>query len=83
MNPEVDEDGNPRASADLTLHTAGILIEKMRDLLAKACFRYAVAKCRFQALCQRIGHRTLGHLCGGINREESDFLTPYCPVESL
>ena len=70
-------------SFDLNLHAAGIRIEEMRDLLAKACARYVIAAHQFQALYQRIRHRTLGHLSDGINREVSDFLTLYYPVESL
>ena len=68
---------------DLNLHAAGIRIEEMRDLLAQACTRYVIAEHQFQARYQRIKHRARGHLCGEINREGSDFLTLYCPVESL
>jgi len=70
-------------SFDLNLNAAGIRIEEMRDLLAKACARYVIAEHQFQALYQRIRHRTVGHLSGAINREGSDFLTLYCPVERL
>ena len=70
-------------SFDLKLRAAVIRIEEMRELPAQACARYVIAGHQFQALYQRIRHRTLGHLCGGINRAGSDFPIRHCPVESL
>ena len=70
-------------SFDLNLQAAGIRVEEMRDLLAQACARCVIAGRQFQVLYQRIKPCTLGHLCGGINREGSDFLRLYRPVEHL
>jgi len=83
MYLEVGEEGNPRTSFDLNLHAAGIRIEEVGELLAKACAQYSIAEGQFQALYERIKRRSLGHLSGGINREGRDFLTLYYPVERL
>ncbi|MDZ4254873.1 MAG: hypothetical protein U1A72_20060 [Sulfuritalea sp.] len=70
-------------SFDLNLQAAGIRIEETWDLLAQACARCVIEGFQFQVLFRRIKQYTLGHLCGGINREGSDFLKLYRSVERL
>ena len=70
-------------SFDLILHAAGMRNEEMRDVLAQACARCVIAGHQFQVLYQRIKQCTLGHLCGGINRQGRACLTRDYPVERL
>lgn len=80
---EVTEEGNPRRSFDINLYKAGHVLEDMHPMLRKAARHYAISPDRFDALYKRIKSERLGHVAGGVDREDRDFMTVYYGVKQI
>jgi hypothetical protein len=80
---EVTEDGNPRRSFDINIYKSGLRIEDVCPYLLRALRHYAIPFGRFEPLYQRIRADRFGHLAGGVDRENKDFMTVYCGVKAM
>ena len=80
---EVTEEGNPRSSFDINLYKAGHALEDVHPSLLKAARHYAIPPDRFDALYERIKSERLGHVAGGVDREDRDFMTVYYGVKHI
>lgn len=80
---EVREEGNPRRSFDINLYKAGLQLEALYPHLSAALRHYNVAPERFQALFQRVRMERFGHLAGGVDRHNDDFITVYHGVSNI
>ena len=77
---EVTEEGNPRRSFDINIYKAGYRLEDLVPFLSKAMEHYAFAPERTRVLYDRIKTDRFGHLAGGVDRENRDFMTVYYGV---
>lgn len=80
---EVTEEGNPRRSFDINLYKTGHALEDVHSPLRKAARHYAIPPDRFDALYERIKSERLGHVAGGVDREDRDFMTVYYGVKPI
>jgi hypothetical protein len=80
---EVSEDGNPRKSFDINIYKSGFRIEDLCPYLLRALRYYAISFGTFDALYQRIKAERFGHLAGGIDRQNKDFMTVYFGVKTI
>ena len=80
---EVEEEKNPRKSFDINLYEAGLLMNDIHDELRQAQIFYNISDDRFNALYQNIQHKKFGHLSGGIDKFDNDFMTFYYEVDRL
>jgi hypothetical protein len=74
---EVTEDGNPRRSFDINLYKSGLRLEELHSYLLDAVTNYDIPPARFESLYRRISKERFGHLAGGVDRENNDFITIY------
>jgi hypothetical protein len=80
---EVVEEGNPRSSFDLNIYKSGLRLEDLCPDLLRALRHYAIPFNRFELLYQRIKSERFGHLAGGVDRENEDFMTVYYGVKDI
>jgi hypothetical protein len=80
---EVTEEGNPRRSFDINLYKAGHRVEDVYPFLMKAAQHYAIPSDRFNSLYERIKTERFGHVAGGVDREDRDFMTVYYGVKHI
>jgi len=80
---EVTEEGNPRRSFDINLYKSGLRVEDLWPYLSRARRHYAIPSDRFETLYQRIKTDRFGHLAGGVDRENKDFMTIYYGVKDI
>jgi hypothetical protein len=80
---EVTEEGNPRQSFDIHIYKAGYPLEILQPFLLKAARHYAIPSERFRTLYERIKTQRFGHLAGGVDRENRDFMTVYYGVRHI
>ena len=80
---EVSEDGNPRRSFDINIYKSGLRLEDLCPYLLRALRQCDISFDRFDVLYQRIKNERFGHLAGGIDRENNDFMTVYYGVKSI
>lgn len=80
---EVTEDGNPRRSFDINIYKSGLRFADVCPYLASVLRQYAIPSSRFESLYQRIKTERIGHLAGGIDRENKDFMTVYYGVKYI
>ena len=80
---EVTEEGNPRRSYDVNLYKAGYRVEDMHPFLLKAAQHYAIPFPRFNALYEKIRAERFGHVAGGVDRIDRDFMTVYYGVKII
>jgi hypothetical protein len=80
---EVTEEGNPRRSFDINVYKAGLRLEDIGPHLTRAARHYAVPAEKFASLYQRIKTERLGHLAGGVDRKNADFMTVYYGVKQV
>jgi hypothetical protein len=74
---EVIEDGNPRRSFDINIYKAGHRLKDLCPFLLRAVRHYAIPSGRFQPVYERVKTERFGHLAGGVDREDRDFMTVY------
>ena len=77
---EVHEPDNGRRSFDLNLYDAGLQVLDLLPLLLRMRDLYGIRPGQFQALVDQIRHRALGHLAGGVHRDDRDFFNVYYGV---
>ncbi len=77
---EVEEGGNPRRSFDLNFYKADLSVADIGSLVLKAVDLYSLPESSVSAHLESIGDRPFGHLAGGSDRKEQDFLTFYYEV---
>jgi hypothetical protein len=80
---EVTEEGNPRISFDINIYKSGLRLEDLRTDLLRALQHYDIPSDGFESLYQRIKTDRFGHLAGGIDRENQDFMTVYYGVRHI
>ena len=80
---EVTEEGKPRRSFDINVYKAGLRLEDLGPSLLGAIRNYAIPAAKFQALYERIQTERLGHLAGGVDRKNRDFMTVYYGVKQV
>jgi hypothetical protein len=80
---EVTEEGNPRRSFDINIYKAGYRVKELCALLLKAVQDYAIPSGRFQPVYERIKTERFGHLAGGVDRENRDYMTVYYGVKHI
>ncbi len=78
---EVTEEGNPRKSFDLNLYKSGLRLEELYPYLLQAQRNYAISSDRFDSFYQKIKTERFGHLAGGIDRDDKNFMTVYYGVK--
>ena len=78
---EVTEDSNPRNSFDINLYEAGLKIQDIYHELKTMQEYYEVDTSQFDKFYQSIRHQEFGHLSGGINKSNNDFMTFYYEVD--
>ena len=81
MYLEVEEDGTGRRSFDLNLYRAGLTIADLDESVDPLSRHFGVDAPAFRALLAPDRARPLGHIAGGVDRHERDFLTIYFGVE--
>jgi len=74
---EVTEDNNPRKSFDINLYEAEIKIQNIYSELKMLQQHYNIDAQKFNIFYQSIKHQEFGHLSGGVNKSENDFMTFY------
>ncbi len=80
---EVTEEGNPRKSFDINIYKAQLQLKDLYPLLLKTVKHHSIPFERFQSLYEIIKNNRFGHLAGGVDREDRDFLTVYYGVEYM
>ncbi len=80
---KVTEEGKPRRSFDINVYKAGLRLQDIGPSLFGAVKNYAIPVARFQALYERIKTERLGHLAGGVDRKNKDFMTVYYGVKKV
>lgn len=80
---EVTEEGKPRRSFDINVYKAGLRLEDIGPCLFSAARNYALPAESFQTLYERIKTERLGHLAGGVDRTNKDFMTVYYGVKQV
>lgn len=80
---EVSEEGNPRKSFDINIYKSGLRVEDLCPYLLRALKHYTIPFGSFDSLYQRIKGEKFGHLAGGIDRENKDFMTVYYGVKTI
>jgi len=74
---EVVEEGCSRRSFDINLYQAGLRVGEIEFLLSKIARHYQIPAEKLVRLYRLVGDKRLGHLSGGVNNAEQDFLTVY------
>lgn len=74
---EVSEEGNPRRSFDINIYKSRLLLEDLYPCLIGVLRHYAVSSDRIESLYQRIRTERFGHLAGGVDRQNKEFMTVY------
>lgn len=80
---EVLEDENARRSFDLNLYNAKLQVKDIQHLLYRMRDHFGVRPGQFQALYDQIKTKALGHIAGGLHRNEQDFFNIYYGVMGL
>lgn len=79
---EVEEPGNPRRSYDLNVYDAGLRMLDIGDLVGETLQRFQIPRHLGQEAFARSQNKALGHVAGGVGRDEREFVTVYFGVES-
>lgn len=74
---EVEEAENSRRSFDLNVYNAKLQVRDIYDLLQRMRVSFGIRPGQFQALYDQIKGMALGHLAGGLHRNEKDFFNLY------
>jgi hypothetical protein len=74
---EASEENNERSSFDINLYAAGLRLAELYPLLLQICWHYAIPYREFNKVYEPVKTQKFGHLTGGRDREERDFLTVY------
>lgn len=77
MYLEVEEAGNPRASFDLNVHSAELLLRDIEPQLRGLQAHFAIPEETFASYLAPFRQHRLGHLSGGIDRVGAEFATVY------
>ncbi|MBF0460796.1 MAG: hypothetical protein HQL87_05310 [Magnetococcales bacterium] len=77
---EVSEPGQARRSFDLNLYAASLTVGAVAHLLHQTAQHLAIPVPVMDALLTRIHDQPLGHLAGGLDRHNRDFLTLYYEI---
>ena len=80
---DVSEEGNPRRSFDINLYKSGLRLEDLSLPLLRALRHYAIPSGSIESLYQRIKAASFGHLAGGVDRANNDFMTVYYGVQPI
>ena len=74
---DVYEETNPRFSFDVNVYRAEITLNDIRPFLARFFSHYSHPEKSVQNICRDHGHRRLGHLSCGMNREGRESMSMY------
>lgn len=74
---EVSEEDNPRRSFDINIYKSGLRLEDLYPYLRSVMWRHAISSDKIESLYQRIKTERFGHLAGGVDRQNKDFMTIY------
>lgn len=74
---EVTEKGNPRKSFDVNLYRAGMQLSELYPYLYELCRCYSIRLDPFHELYHSAKKQIFGHLSGGTDRNNREFLTIY------
>ena len=73
----VNEENNPRNSFDINMYRANLQMNEIYPFLLDMCRFYSIPDEQFHGLYEPVKAQIFGHLAGGIDRKERDFLTIY------
>ena len=74
---DVTEVGQPRRSFDVNLYAAGLRLSEIGEMLDLTARRFDVADETVLRRLAEIDEAVLGHLAGGVDRHEREFMTVY------
>jgi hypothetical protein len=77
---EVEEKGNPRRSFDINVYRANMKMQELYPLLSRMAHHYEIPAQDIRRIYEPAKDLIFGHLSGGVDREERDFLTWYFGV---
>ena len=80
---EVEEEGTPRRSFDINLYKSGLTLADLRGHLARLQQHFSIPEHQWTPLIARTSTRLLGHVSGGLDRANCDFLTLYYETRAL
>jgi hypothetical protein len=80
---DVTEKNSERRSFDVDIYKAELQLKEVYPLIARIYQHYSIPESKFHAFYDQMRTRLLGHISGGINREERDFFTIYYGVERI
>jgi len=78
---EVSEEDNPRRSFDINMYRANLRLSELYPFLLDIVRHYSIPDEQFHSLYEPMKSRIFGHLSGGIDRQDRDFLTLYFGVK--
>lgn len=78
---EVEEEGTPRFSYDLTIYTARMMGRELEGILKPVFEAYRTPREKAEKMLAEISNSLIGHVSVGIGRDGRDFVTVYHGVE--
>ena len=79
----VTEAGNSRQSFDINIYKSGLRIHEVSEVLFRGAEEYGIARDHFMSFYELVESERLGHLAGGMDREQKDFLTVYYGAQKI
>jgi len=80
---EVTDENSQRRSFDINIYKAELQLKEVYPALARIYQHYSIPENKFHAFYNQMRTRVLGHISGGIDREEKDFFTIYYGAERI
>lgn len=77
---EVGEEHQPHRSFDINLYKANLQLKELYPLLSRICRHYSIPSEEFDRIYEPLSTNICGHLSGGIDRQDKDFLSIYCEL---
>jgi hypothetical protein len=78
---EAADENSPRRSFDINIYKARVLLGELYPLLLTMCEHYSIDSEVFHTLYDPVRNELFGHIQGGIDKKERDFITIYYGLE--
>jgi len=78
---EVSEEDNQRRSFDINMYRANLRLSELYPFLLDIVRHYSISDEQFHSLYEPVKSQIFGHLSGGIDRQDREFLTLYFGVK--
>ncbi|MCK4841024.1 MAG: hypothetical protein KAT04_03975 [Methylococcales bacterium] len=79
---DVAEQENARRSFDINVYDANITLENIENILLPALLKFNIPTKQWKEFLESVKHHHLGHLSGGIGRNEKEFFSVFYGVEN-